>query len=69
MVLTRSGSSNTSSLDVLYTVSLLTALYQDNNVVMNQYEKFSNLSKKNKEIFLKDLKEQYDILQLARTIF
>jgi hypothetical protein len=75
MVNTRSGLStnpsleNKSSLDVLYTVSLLTALYQDDNIVLSVYDKFSNLSNRNKKIFLKDLQEQYDILQIARTIF
>ena len=75
MVHTRSGLSTNSSLehpsslDVLYTVSLLTALYQEDNIVLSVYEKFSALPNKSKQSFLKDLQEQYDILQLAKTIF
>ncbi len=75
MVKTRSGlSTNPSlhdhnSLDVLYVVSLLTALYQDGNIVTGVYEKFSALPNESKQSFLKDIEQQYDILQLAKTIF
>ena len=74
MVYTRSGLStnpsdeNQSSLDILYTISLMSALYKDEHV-SNLYKKFIKMSQQSKTIFLKELQEQYDLLQLAKTIF
>ena len=77
MVYTRSGLSTNPSiqkqssldnLDTLYTVSLMSALYKDEHV-SNLYKKFIKMSQQSKNTFLKELKEQYDLLQTARTIF
>jgi hypothetical protein len=74
MVYTRSGLStnasiqNQSSLDTLYTVSLMSALYKDEHV-STLYKKFIKMSQQSKNRFLTELKEQYDLLQLAKIIF
>ena len=74
MVYTRSGLStnpsieNQSSLDTLYTISLMSALYKDEHVG-NLYKKFIKMSEQSRNRFLKELKEQYDLLQLAKIIF
>jgi hypothetical protein len=77
MVYTRSGlSTNTSiqkqssldNIDTLYTVSLMSALYKDEHV-STLYKKFMKMSQQSKNRFLKELKEQYDLLQLAKIIF
>ena len=77
MVYTRSGLStnpsvetieNQSPLDILYTISLMSSLYKDEHV-SNLYKKFIKMSQQSKNTFLKELKEQYDLLQTARTIF
>jgi len=76
MVYTRSGLSTNpsvdigkqSSLDTLYTVSLMSALYKDEHVG-NLYKKFIKMSQQSRNRFLKELKEQYDLLQLAKIIF
>jgi len=75
-VYTRSGLSTNpsvdigkqSSLDTLYTVSLMSALYKDEHVG-NLYKKFIKMSQQSRNRFLKELKEQYDLLQLAKIIF
>jgi hypothetical protein len=77
MVYTRSGRStnpsnetieNQNPLDILYTISLMSALYKDEHV-SNLYKKFITMSGQSKNTFLKELKEQYDLLQTAKTIF
>ncbi len=74
MVYTRSGLStnpsiqNQSSLDTLYTVSLMSALYKDEHV-STLYKKFMKMSQQSKNRFLTELKQQYDLLQLAKIIF
>ena len=63
MVYTRSGLStnpsieNQSSLDTLYTISLMSALYKDEHVG-NLYKKFIKMSEQSRNRFLKELKEQ-----------
>ena len=75
MVYTRSGRStnpsveNQSSLDLLYTMSLMSALYNDDKIVLDVYQNFIKQSKQSRNNILKELKEQYDLLQLAKTIF
>lgn len=75
MVNTRSGlstdlsSENSTPLEVLYIVTLLTGLYKETHIVTKVYQKFEALPNEHKSDFIKDLQEQYDILELARTIF
>ena len=75
MVCTRSGRStspsveNQSPLDTLYTISLMSALYNDDKIVLDVYQNFIKQSKQSRNNILKELKEQYDLLQLAKTIF
>ena len=75
MVYTRSGRStnpsveNQSSLDLLYTMSLMSALYNDDKIVLDVYQNFIKQSKQSRNNILKELQEQYDLLQLAKTIF
>lgn len=76
MVYTRSGLSTNpsidigkqSSLDTLYTVSLMSALYNDEQVQV-VYKNFIQMSEQSRNHFLKELKEQYELLQLAKIIF
>jgi hypothetical protein len=75
MVYTRSGLStnpcveNQSSIDLLYTMSLMSALYNDDKIVLDVYQNFIKQSKQSRNKILKELQEQYDLLQLAKTIF
>ena len=75
MVYTRSGRStnpsveNQSSLDLLYTMSLMSALYNDDKIVLDVYQNFIKQSKQSRNKILKELQEQYDLLQLAKNVF
>ena len=82
MVLTRSGavySKDTiketkpslpqkDGLDMLYIVALMKALYQDDSLVLEQYEEYESLTKRKKGSVLKELQFAYEINNRSKTI-
>ncbi len=80
MVLTRSGlstdsinklvadSNSSDPIDHLYVISIMTELYHNQHTVNTLYTKFTNMSKKDKHLFLDNLKLQYSWLKNIKTM-
>ena len=56
-------------LHMLYIVSLMKALYEDDSLVLEQYAEYESLSNRKKQSVLKELQFAYELNHQSKTIY